>query len=97
MEDYNGKYGHGKVEHEGITYHLTEEAYTESAASHPGDWSNVDYGEECFIQFQAPAVDEDGKEYEVIWRFDVIKGEEPEDGGEYDWDDPGNIVSVERQ
>ena len=56
-----------------------------TSASFPFSFQNVEIGEEYIDEFSAKAVDNEGNEYELIWHFTQIKGQEQDD--DYlDWD-----------
>jgi hypothetical protein len=83
----------GEVEFENRTYALTQQAYS-SCRTFPGSWHDANEEETYIDEWCAGAIDKDGNKYEVTWQWDMIKGDEPEDGSNYPWFDE-NIVSVE--
>lgn len=92
------KYNHdasesGEVEFEGKSYALDGQAEL-SCRLFYGCWSNVAAGEEYTAEWSCYATGEDGQRYEVVWRWQEVKGEEQEDASNYNWDD--TVYSVER-
>lgn len=81
-----------EVMFQGKTYKVIEDA-TFSNCVFPGWWGDAEVGETYTAQFWANAEGPDGEDYRVTWEFPVVKGEEPEDAGEYPFTD-SNIVSV---
>jgi hypothetical protein len=61
----------------------------------PGWWGSVRDGEKYLSEWGAYAKDEDGEHYMIIWRFPVIKGQEPENDDEWPWDNQEFIHTVE--
>jgi len=57
----------------------------------PGWWGDASEGEEYITEFDCPAIDAEGNKYRVIWRFDAIKGSEPEDNGGWLWEDVSEV------
>lgn len=76
----------GTVTHEGTAYTLAEVA-TLSNRPFAGWWGDAEDGDEYTSEWVARAIDDAGDEYQVYWQFDAIKGEEPEDDGNWPWDD----------
>lgn len=74
----------GTVDFEGKTYALKYQAELSNNVF-PGWWGDVAEGEEYIVDFEAPAIDEDGNTYIVNWQFTDIKGEETDDCGSYPW------------
>lgn len=85
---------YGTVTYDGQVYVLQGQAYL-SDRVFPGGWHDAEEGEEYTTEYYADAVDPDGNDYIVVWQFDTVKGEEPEDEENYDWSDD-NIVEVRR-
>lgn len=83
---------YGTVTHDGTTYTLTQQAYQTSRMFH-GWWGDAGEGDAYTAEYEAAAVNSDGDECIVRWHFDAIKGEEPEDEGNWPWFDD-NIVAV---
>lgn len=79
---------------EGKTYTLQGDAdYTNRVFT--GWWGDASEGESYTTEFDAPAIDADGNRYEVVWQFQVVKGEEPEDLSNLDWGDVALVRFVE--
>lgn len=83
----------GKVLYGGNVYHLSEEASLTNRVFH-GWFGDADDGETYTTEYSASAFDSEGAPYRVYWQFDVIKGQEPEDEGDYPWTDE-HISAVE--
>lgn len=84
---------HGEIEYKGKKYALVADA-TLTNRAFTNCWSDAEIGEEYTAEFSAKVIDADGEEYEAYWQFDAVKGEEPEDDGEWPWDNK-NITRVE--
>lgn len=82
--------GFGVVYFAGKEYILLRDA-TLSNRVFSGWFGDAADGEEYISEWTAPAVDRDGNEYTVSWHFNVVKGEEPEDGSYYDWYDVTDV------
>ena len=76
----------GIVTHDGTEYTLIKQAELSNRVF-VGWWGDVEEGEEYTSEWSATAVDAEGNEFEVYWQFDAVKGDEPEDGGNWPWDD----------
>ena len=50
-----------------------------------GCYSDVSDGESYISERSCKGIDRNGEQYEIIWRFDEVKGSELEDAGSYDW------------
>lgn len=61
----------------------------------PGWCGDAKDGEEYTSVWIEYARDADGNKYQITWQFPVIKGEEPEDEGEWPWHDEQYIYSVD--
>lgn len=86
----------GSVTFQGRKYVLAEAA-TFTNRVFPGWWGDASDDEPDYTaEYGAAAIDENGAPYKVIWQFDAVKGEEPEDEGNWPWDD-GHITSVYAQ
>lgn len=86
----------GVVTFEGKTFRLMEVATLTNRVFH-GWWGDASESEpEYTSEYGAAAEDDAGDPYKVIWQFDAVKGEEPEDEGNWPWDD-GHITSVYAQ
>lgn len=83
----------GEVEFDGKKYALIQQAYQSNRVFH-GWFGDAGDGETYTDEWEASAIDKDGNEYKVSWQWDMVKGEEPEDGSNYPWFDE-NIVAVE--
>lgn len=84
---------YGTVTFEGKTYTLTNDAYLSNRVF-PGGWNDATDGEEYTSEWEAPAMDNDGNEFLVVWQFSATKGEEPEDDSDWPWGDDGYISRV---
>jgi hypothetical protein len=80
----------GEVFFEGAEYALIEKP-THTNRMFPGWWGDTKPGEEYVAEYSAPAIGQDGEEYVVTWRFDLINGSEPEDDG-LDWDTVYSVI-----
>lgn len=75
---------YGSYDFEGKTYYAT--AYMDySNDVFPGWYGDAEEGEEYTDEFSAPGVDERGNAVIIYMRFNVVRGEEPEDLSNYDW------------
>lgn len=54
----------------------------------PGWFGDAEEGEHYTAEYSATATLLNGDTVEIIWQFDEIKGQEKEDEGGYDWDNP---------
>lgn len=77
---------YGEIEYEGKAYALTEQAVLSNRVF-PGWWGDAKAGESYTAEYQAHAMDCDGRKYLVRWQFETVKGEEPEDESYYPFDD----------
>lgn len=76
---------YGTIEYEGTTYTLETMAdYTSSAF--PGSYNEADEGDEYTAEIGAFGRDASGDRYQIVWRYNVIKGSEPA-LDEYDYGD----------
>lgn len=82
----------GTIKYNGLIYALLRQACP-TGRSFTRCFSDVEVGEVYTDEWHAPATGPDGKLYWVTWQWDTVKGQEPEDGGDYPWYD-SNIVSV---
>lgn len=55
---------------------------------------DADYGEKYFSEWARYAEDGEGNRYKIVWMFETIKGEEPEDD-DWPWEDESLIHRVE--
>lgn len=74
----------GTVDFEGRAYALKWQAELTNRVF-TGWWGDAAAGEKYIVEFDAPAIDEDGNEYLVVWHFNDVKGEETDDCGSYPW------------
>lgn len=84
---------YGKVFWMGNVYHVYDRAELTNRVFH-GWFGDAEEGESYTTEYVAHAYDSRGTEYRVYWQFDVVRGEEPEDEGDYPWDDE-HVSSVE--
>lgn len=84
---------YGKILWGGNVYHLTEQAELTNRVFH-GWWGDAQEGETYTTEYSASAFDNDGNQHRVYWQFEVVKGQEPEDDGDYPWTDD-NISNVD--
>lgn len=82
------------ISYQGEKYTLECDAFLSNRVF-PGWWGDVEEGEAYTAEYEAYATSTggDGARYVVRWHFDAVKGDEPEDEGNWPWDDE-NIVSV---
>jgi transcriptional regulator with XRE-family HTH domain len=80
----------GTVEHEGRTLFLQDQPEFSGRALL--DWQV----EEGYAHFSAPAVGDEGNEYQVEWVLKTVNenGEGIEDLGELDWDNVDKVVEI---
>lgn len=83
---------YGDVTFKGKKYYLTTQAEPTSTIV-PNGYNDVDYGEYYNFEMEAYAVDKDGDEYIVQWRFSDVKGEE-KDYTEFDYDDIYDVIPL---
>lgn len=78
----------GSVDYDGVTYYLRDQAEPTSRALL--DWQR----EEGYAHFAAPAVDANGKGYQVEWVLKTVNddGEGIEDLSELNWDNVDKVV-----
>lgn len=74
----------GTVTFEGKTYWLTEVADFSNRVF-DGWFGDAEEGEAYTTEFKAEAIDAEGNEYVVTWQFETVKGNEPEDNGNWPW------------
>lgn len=80
----------GEVEFQGKSYALLGEAELTDRVF-PGWFGDAAAGETYTTEYSAPAIGEDGEEYVVRWRFEVVKDEEP-DADTLDWTRPHEVI-----
>lgn len=84
----------GKVEFEGREYALLcEPSLTNNVF--PGWFGDAKNGEAYVMQWGAGAVDADGIKHSMIWEFDAVRGEEPDDDSNWPWDAVYGVERVE--
>lgn len=76
------------------TYTIDGEGYPTCAVFAHSIHSAAD-GETYTDQWQDRGTDSHGNRVIITWEWEMVRGEEPEDGGDYPWYD-SNIVRVER-
>jgi hypothetical protein len=86
--------GDGKFEWEGKMIYLDGDADTTSKAL-PFGYNEVQWGEEYVFEMTAPAHDDAGNIYEVVWHFWDVKGQDDRQLDEFDYDDVYDVVLVE--
>jgi len=59
----------------------------------PGWWGNADDGDTYISQWVCDAVGHDRCNYQIIFEFPAVKGDEPDDDG-WPWGDASFIVEV---
>ena len=82
---------YGEVTYQGQEYLLQDDAQLSNRVF-PGWWGDAHEGEEYTAEYSAPA-SRQSHTNTVVWQFSVVKGQEPENESDYDWDDD-NIVRV---
>lgn len=82
--------GFGVFTFEGKEYALLRDAMLTNRVF-PGWYGDANDGEEYVTEFDAPAIDSEGNSCRVVWRFNVVKGDEPIDDGDHDWDDVADV------
>jgi len=92
-DDYNDAIAAGAeiVEYDGKQYAMTRQAELSNRVF-PGWFGDADEGGNYTAEYSAPAVGTDGRDYKIIWQFDEVRGEEPDDGSNYDWYDIHDVV-----
>jgi hypothetical protein len=83
----------GTIEYHGKAYRLKEHA-TLSNRVFAGWFGDAAEGKHYTAEYQALAADGNGNSHLVIWHFYAIRGQEPEDEGEYNW---GDVYDVRPQ
>ena len=84
-----------KINYDGkeINVELTEEAWLTNR-SFPENFHDADMGEEYIDEWCASARDTEGNEYQIIWHFSEIKGQETLEAENLPWDDIDKIYDV---
>jgi hypothetical protein len=85
----------GSVIYQGREYILTCQAY-QSNRVFSGWFGDAEEGESYTDEWEATATDRQGNQFAVVWQWEIVKGEEPEDGGDLPFRD-SNIVKVKEQ
>jgi len=80
------------VTYKGKTYKVNGQAELSNRVFF-GWWGDAQDGEEYTAEWEADGEDESGIPVKVRWQMDMVKGEEPEDGADWDFSDD-NIVKV---
>lgn len=60
----------------------------------PGSWHDAKEGEPYISEWKERGGDSEGREVVIVFHFELIKGEEPEDAGALPWDSE-HIQSIE--
>ena len=85
---------HGTVQFEGKHYALIDKAELTNMIF-PDWWGDAREGEEYLSEWHASAMGQDGYDYVVTWRFETVKGEEPEDDSDWPWDTkPYSVIAA---
>lgn len=84
--DLARRFGTVDVEVKGLelTFWLTSQAELSNRVF-DGWWGDAEEGEPYTAEWSCPAIDMDGNEYEIVWQFDEVKGQEREPDA-YPWD-----------
>lgn len=77
---------------DGQTYTIDGDAFF-SNRPFAGWWGDADEGQGYTSEWYQPTIDEDGNNVTLVYHFDALRGEEPEDDG-WDWANDNNIVDV---
>tara|TARA_R110000868_G_scaffold260457_2_gene518614 strand:- start:552 stop:836 length:285 start_codon:yes stop_codon:yes gene_type:complete len=80
----------GEVELDGKKLALIEQAELTNRVF-PNWFGDAEEGDTYIAEYGAPAIDNEGNTYLVIWQFDETKGQEQDDASNYNWD---NVYSV---
>ena len=83
---------YGTLEHNGKTYMMTGQSELTNRVF-PNWWGDAAEGETYISEWFAPAVDVDGNEYQVIWQFDQVRGDEQEPDS-LNWDDVYKVRAI---
>lgn len=81
----------GEITFQGQQYALVFQAQLTNRVF-DGWWGDARGGEEYVSEWSAPAIGTDGNEYVVRWQFDAVKGQEPEDDGDWPWDEIHEVI-----
>lgn len=82
----------GTAEFRGKTYALIDHAELTDGIF-CGGWLDAKDGQEYIAEYSANAMGTDGYGYVVTWRFDVIKGSEP-DSSDLNWNNVYNVIAA---
>lgn len=78
---------YGTVIYDGQEYALLEPAQLSNRVF-PGWWGDaIEEEPEYTSEWQAQAIDGEGNRHYVVWQFDAVKYQEPEDDSNWPWDD----------
>ena len=80
----------GTIEYHGKAYRLKEHA-TLSNRVFRGWFGDAKEGESYAAEYRASAIDESGSNWQIVWHFETIRGEEPEDESDYNW---GDVLAI---
>lgn len=81
----------GAVEIEGLPVQISSQpSLTNRVFS--GWWGDAADGDSYLAEYQADGITQNGEQVKVTWRFDVTKGDEPEDESDYPWEDEQHIT-----
>jgi hypothetical protein len=83
------------VTFKGKTYSLDTQAEPTSRLF-DGGFQSAKEGETYTDEWGAYATGPDGEQVMIVWQWQMVKGQEPEDGGDYPWLD-SNIVAARPQ
>ena len=83
----------GEVSFKGVSYALISQA-APTDRLFGGGWSDAAEGEAYTAEYSAAAMGQDGEEYVVRWQFEMVRGQEPEDGADLpcDWTKPSEVI-----
>ena len=82
-----------EVTFEGKTYRVNGSLAYQTNRVFFGWHNDVEQGETYIDEWAEDGEDMSGIPVRVTWQWEMVKGEEPEDGGDYPWCDE-NIVEV---
>jgi len=81
-----------RVRHNGNNYLVNGQAELSNRVFF-GWWGDAQYGEEYTAEWEADGEDESGIPVIIRWQMTMVKGNEPEDGADWDFSD-SNISKV---
>lgn len=73
------------ITYNGVAIQATQDAYLSNRVF-PGSWGDAQEGEGYTAEWETRGEDADGNEYLIRWQFDAVRGEEPDDDSNWDWD-----------